>query len=172
MSLAHVLNSFFPPINRSLVHGVPAFDPQKLLSGPINAWGIIQDRRGNVTSYFSIKMLGTWNDNHGTLEEEFHYKNTGEIQKRCWNIHKKDDLLYKGTADDVPGGAEGIVYGNSMKWTYQMDIKVNNHSYRMNFEDWMWAIDEHTIMDKIAIRKFGITFAQITLLMRRQEKTS
>jgi hypothetical protein len=49
-----------------------------------------------------------------------------------------------------------------------MDLPVGESSYRVKFEDWMWAFDENTLMNRSYIRKFGITFAEVTLFMQRQ----
>ena len=51
----------------------PQADIKEFFNGPIKAWGIIQDRSGNVVSKFDVDMVGKWEDNKGVLEEDFHY---------------------------------------------------------------------------------------------------
>ena len=47
----------------------PKADIKEFFNGPIKAWGLIQDRSGNVVSRFDVVMNGTWKGNVGTFEE-------------------------------------------------------------------------------------------------------
>ena len=51
----------------------PAVDLQSYFQGPIKAWGFIQDWKGRVTTRFDVTMVGSWDGDMGTLEEEFNY---------------------------------------------------------------------------------------------------
>ena len=42
----------------------------RYLNGPLDAWGMFQNRKGEVVKRFHVKLLGTWSNNVGTLEED------------------------------------------------------------------------------------------------------
>jgi hypothetical protein len=49
-----------------------------------------------------------------------------------------------------------------------MDLEVDGTSYRVNFDDWFWAFDENTMMNRSYIKKFGIVMAEVTIFMQKQ----
>ena len=146
----------------------PEFNLKAYFTGPIKAWGIVQDRRGNVVSRFEADMLGRWDGDKGILEEVLHYYDNGRIQNRTWHISKIDDLTYKGTAGDIIGHARGESFGNAIYWTYEMEVPVGDRSYRLRFDDWMWAMDGDVIINRSYLKKFGITVAELTIFMQKQ----
>lgn len=148
----------------------PEFVLEEYFNGPIKAWGIVQDRSGNVINRFEADMVGTWDGNQGVLDEDFVYLDTGEEKKRIWKITKIDDLTYEGRADDIIGTATGTPYGNAVRWTYEMDIDANGKTYRLKFDDWIWAMNDGVIINRSYLKKFGITFAEVTIFMQKQDQ--
>lgn len=146
----------------------PAFKLEEYFNGPIKAWGVIQDRSGNVLNRFEAEIHGRWEGNEGVLDEVFTYYNSGEKQTRTWHITKVDELHYQGTAGDIIGTAQGRAYGNAIRWTYEMDVPVDDSKYRMKFDDWIWAMDGEVIINRSYLKKFGITFAELTIFMQKQ----
>ena len=49
-----------------------------------------------------------------------------------------------------------------------MDLPVGDNSYMVRFDDWIWAFDDSTVINRSYIRKFGLTFAEVTIFMQRQ----
>jgi len=49
-----------------------------------------------------------------------------------------------------------------------MDLPVGDKVYRVAFDDWMWAFNENTLMNRSYIRKFGLVMAEVTIFMQRQ----
>jgi hypothetical protein len=145
----------------------PKFNLKQYFSGPIKAWGIVQNRSGQVIQQFDIAMVGTWNGNLGTLVEDFSFYD-GKKQRRIWTISDKGNGLYEGRAEDILGTATGLTFGNAGQWTYTMDVPVKDGIYRMKFDDWMWAMNDGVLMNRSYMKKFGITFAEITIFMQKQ----
>lgn len=146
----------------------PPLDLQEYFTGPIKAWGIIQDRSGKVTRRFDVDMIGTWEGDTGTLDEDFVYYD-GETQKRIWTIKRLENGQYEGTAGDIVGKADGQVSGNTMRWAYQMDIEVDGKTYRLTFDDWMFLMNDGVLINRSYLKKFGITVAELTLFMQKQD---
>lgn len=145
----------------------PKFDLKNYFTGPIKAWGIVQDRSGKVIQQFDIQMLGTWNGNQGSLVEDFSFYD-GKKQRRIWTIIDRGDGTFEGRAEDILDTAKGFSFGNAGQWTYTMDVPVKDGYYRMHFDDWMWAMHDGVLMNRSYMKKFGITFAEITIFMQKQ----
>ena len=145
----------------------PVMDIQAYFNGPIKAWGIVQDRKGRVIRRFDVTMIGSWENDVGTLEEEFRYYD-GEEQQRVWTIKKITDTEYAGTADDILGIAKGQLNGGAMRWAYRMDLPVGNRTFRITFDDWMFLMNDGILINRSYLKKFGFTVAELTLFMQKQ----
>lgn len=145
----------------------PAMVIEQFFNGKIKAWGIIQDRSGDILSKFDVDMVGTWQGNEGKLVEDFKYYDSGKTQHRVWQIKKIDDKNYTGKAGDIIGIAKGTAHGNAINWHYEMEIPVKNSKYKMKFDDWMWAMNGDTVINRSYLKKFGITFAELTIFMQK-----
>ena len=60
---------------------------EEYFNGKVKAWGILQDRSGKVTRQFKADLIGSFDDNIITLDEDFYWTD-GEKQKRTWKIKK------------------------------------------------------------------------------------
>ncbi len=147
----------------------PPLDLKEYFTGPIKAWGVIQDRKGHVTRRFDVTMVGTWDGDVGTLEEHFDYYD-GETQKRTWTITKIAANTYEGTAGDILDKAHGNVEGSAMRWAYRMDLDVGDKTYRITFDDWMFLMNDGVLINRSYLKKFGITVAELTLFMQKQDQ--
>ena len=146
----------------------PAVRLEEYFNGPIKAWGIVQDRSGNIVNRFDIDIVGRWEGDRGELHEVFTYYDGGKIQNRTWEITRIDDMHYRGKAGDIIGVASGTAYGNAIYWTYEMDVPVNNTTYRLKFDDWIWAMNDGVVVNRSYMKKFGIRVAELTIFMQKQ----
>jgi len=146
----------------------PPLELKAYFTGPIKAWGLIQDRKGHATRRFDVEMVGTWEGDTGTLKEQFKYYD-GQTQERIWTIKKIADGRYEGTAGDILGKADGQIEGSAMRWAYQMDLPVGDTTYKITFDDWMFLMNDGVLINRSYLKKFGITVAELTLFMQKQE---
>jgi Protein of unknown function (DUF3833) len=146
----------------------PKADLKNYFTGPIKAWGIVQDWRGRVVNRFDIEMMGTWENDVGTLKEQFTYYD-GKKQERIWTIKKLPDGTYEGTASDILNTATGAVSGSAVRWNYVMDLPVDGKTYRIKFDDWMWEMNDGVIINRSYLKKFGLTVAELTIFMQKQK---
>ena len=147
----------------------PTLDLKEYFTGPIKAWGVVQDRRGHVKRRFDISMKGSWDGDVGTLEEHFDYYD-GKTEKRIWTIKKVEGSNYEGQAGDIIGTAKGKVEGNAMRWAYIMDLSVDNKTYRIKFDDWMFLMNDGVLINRSYLKKFGFTVAELTIFMQKQDQ--
>ena len=144
----------------------PALDLSHYLNGPLHAWGMFQNRKGEVVKRFHVKLLGTWHDKVGTLEEDFTYSD-GTIQRRVWTITRVDEHHYTGTAADVVGTAVGEAHGNALNWRYVLALPVEGTVYHVRFDDWMFLVDEEVMLNRAVMSKWGFRLGEVTLSFRK-----
>lgn len=147
----------------------PKLDIRNYLNGKVKAWGILEDRSGKITRRFVVDMKGKWYGNEGILEEYFTFDD-GEKSQRIWKIFFKDDHNFTAKAGDVIGQATGSQYGNVMQMKYVLDLEVDKEKqtkYEVTLDDWMYLLDEKTLVNKSTIKKFGITFGKLTIFFQK-----
>lgn len=144
----------------------PAFDPRQHLSGAILCEGVIYGPTGRVTSRFVADMLGEWSGNVGTLRETFRY-DTGVVQNRCWTLHLGNDGTLRATAPDVVGTGTGTVSGPSVQMLYNLKLDDTAGGHVLSVVDWMYLMDNGTIMNRSQFTKFGVTVAELVATMRK-----
>ena len=140
----------------------PALDLKRYFDGELVAHGIFTDRAGKVARRFTVQMTGTWQGNQGTLDERFTYSD-GKTERRVWRLTDLGGGRYTGRADDVVGEAQGQAAGNALNWTYTLRLPVDGKVYEVQFDDWMYLVDERVMLNKARMSKFGIFLGEVTL---------
>jgi hypothetical protein len=140
----------------------PVLDLKTYFNGTIDAWGLFQDRSGKVIKRFTVVMNCQWQGNKGVLDEDFTYSD-GTKQKRVWRLTETSPGVYSGTADDVVGQAVGRASGNALNWQYVLALPVDGKVYNVNFDDWMYLIDDKIMINKAVMSKFGFRLGEVLL---------
>ena len=146
----------------------PALEMSSFFNGTIDAWGMFQKRSGEVARRFHVEIQAKWTSpEEGTLDEHFTYSD-GEKQRRVWTLKRQPDGTWQGTADDVVGVATGRIAGNALRWTYVLRLPVDGKEYLVNFDDWMWQMDDQSMMNRSTMSKFGFDLGEVTLFFRKR----
>ncbi len=161
----------------------PKFSLFEFFEGDSLAYGIFEDRFGNLRRRFKVNISGSTSQQtisgkdieQLTLVEDFVYED-GEKQQRIWTI-KKDILengseIYIGQAQDVIGTAEGSASGSTFYWQYDIDLNILDKSFRVKFKDWIYQMDEYIAINKATVSKFGIEVGTVTLVFVRGDPAS
>jgi len=144
----------------------PALDLAQYFNGTVDGWGMFQDRSGKVVKRFHVRIDATWRGARGTLDEHFEYSD-GTKQSRVWTIVKDGDR-YTGTAADVVGEARGGASGNALHWNYVLALPVDDRVWNMDMDDWMFLVDEQTLLNRTTMSKFGFRVGEVTLSFRKR----
>ena len=144
----------------------PVLKLEEFYNGKLTAYGMVQSRSGEVLRRFRVDMLGRWEGKKGVLEETFFYDD-GEQQQRTWYLEKKADGLYGGTADDVVNPAEGQTSGYALNWQYTLSILVDGTTWDIDFDDWMYLLDENRLINRAEMNKWGFTVGEVTLWIEK-----
>lgn len=140
-------------------------------AGRTMAYGIFEDRFGDLRRQFVVTIDGTWQDDTLTLDEDFRYKD-GETARRVWTIRKLDAHTYEGAASDVIGTATGKSYGNVFNWSYGIDLPVGDDTWRVRFDDWMYLMDDGILLNWAHVTKWGIEIGTVTIVFRKDGAVS
>jgi Protein of unknown function (DUF3833) len=150
------------PVPADYANEKPRLDLKTYFNGPLTAHGIFTDRSGKVVRRFTVKMVGTWSGNQGVLDEDFTYSD-GKKDKRVWRLTDLGNGRYSGRADDVVGEAVGVAAGNALNWRYTLALNVDGRTIEVQFDDWMYLVDDRVMLNKAAMSKFGIYLGEVTL---------
>ena len=140
----------------------PRLDLRQYFNGVVDAWGVFTDRSGQVVKSFSVVMNCSWNGDEGVLDEDFVYSD-GTTQKRIWHLSHQGDGRYVGHADDVVGQAAGRTRGNAFNWAYTLALPVDGRVWHVQFDDWMYLMNERVMLNKASMSKLGIFLGEVTL---------
>ncbi|MBT0571093.1 DUF3833 domain-containing protein [Curvibacter sp. CHRR-16] len=146
----------------------PALDLRTYFNGVIDAYGVFTDRSGAVVKRFSVVMQCQWNGAQGVLDEDFVYSD-GTVQKRIWRLTQLPDGRYTGVADDVVGTAQGRAMGNAFNWQYTLRLPVDGSVYEVQFDDWMYLMNEQVMLNKATMSKFGVRLGEVTLSFNKRK---
>ena len=144
----------------------PRLDLRKFFNGTLDGWGMFQDRSGKVVKRFTVRIDARWEGNQGTLDEHFEYSD-GTKENRVWKI-SKDGNRYTGTAGDVVGTAVGTAAGNALSWNYVLALPVDGRTWNMDMDDWMYLVDERTLLNRTVMSKLGFAVGEVTLSFRKR----
>lgn len=144
----------------------PALDLSKFFNGSLVAHGIVQDYKGQVTRRFKVDLVAKWQGDQGVIDEVFYFDD-GEVDYRCWRLTKSANR-YIGTANDVVGKAQGVVSGNTLNWKYDLNVKTDNGEMTLFLDDWLYLIDDNTLINKTDMSLFGLDVAEVTLSINKQ----
>lgn len=147
----------------------PQFDMRAFLSGDLTAKGVFTDRAGRVLRRFSVTMNGRWDGDEGVLDERFQYSD-GSTQRRVWRLKQLAPGRYSGSADDVVGEAHGESAGNALRWKYTLALPVDGRIWHVTLDDWMFLMDERTVLNRSAMSKLGVHLGDVTLVISKDGK--
>ena len=151
-------------------NNTPKLNLFEFFAGETIAYGIFEDRFGNLKRQFRVNINGKIDNQILTLDEDFLYDD-GEQAKRIWKIEKKIDnnqkIIYEGQADDVEGKASGSISGNALNWSYDIYLNIKGSDIKVHFNDWIYKQSEDLAINRAYVSKFGINIGSVTLVFLR-----
>lgn len=144
----------------------PLLDLKTYFNGRLVAHGIFQDRFGLVRRRFVVELTGQWQGSEGVLDERFTYSD-GSTERRVWRLRDLGHGRYEGRADDVVGTASGTAAGNALHWRYTLRLPVDGRTWEVQFDDWMFLVDERTMINRAVMSKWGVRLGEVTLSFTR-----
>jgi len=148
-------------------------DMRQYFNGVVDAYGLFTDRSGKVVKRFTVVMNCSWSGpsgkEQGVLDEDFLYSD-GTKQKRIWHLQREPAQggqglqgSYTGRADDVVGVATGQEQGNAFYWAYTLNLPVEGRIIEVQFDDWMYLMNDRVMLNRATMSKWGVTLGEVTL---------
>ena len=147
----------------------PKLDLFSFFEGETIAYGIFEDRFGNLKRQFRVNIKGKTDNKTLILDEDFLYDD-GEKAKRIWTIQKQingNTISYVGNADDVEGKATGSISGNTLNWIYDIYLNIKGSNIKVHFNDWIYQQSDDLAINRAYVSKFGINIGSVTLVFLR-----
>lgn len=154
---------------RDYAQQTPTLDFQQFLQGKLTGWGVYQNRSGLVTKRFRIDMNADWQGNVGKFTENFTFDD-GSKQVREWVLTKIDENHYTGKANDSVGLGNGELWGNTLHWDYTILTETDSGTYALDYDYWMYLVDENTLINRATLSKFGITVGDIIVTFHKTQQ--
>lgn len=143
----------------------PVFDLRTHLAGPLVSEGVIYGPLGRVTSRFVAEMDGTFEGGSGVLREHFRMAGKGTLERE-WALTIGNDGSVRATAADIVGEARGQQAGSAMMLSYRLRLKVPRGEQVLDVTDWMYLMENGTIINRSEMRKFGLKVAELIATIR------
>ncbi len=80
----------------------PSFSLERFFNGDVKAWGIVQNRSGEVVQRFTVDIVGSMDGNVLVLDERFTYSLGEGPESRIWRITPEADGTYTGQVGKYP----------------------------------------------------------------------
>ncbi len=143
----------------------PEFDIRTHLSGTFISEGMIYGPTGRVVSRFVAQMEGRWQGETGSLSETFQYAGGG-TQARRWELILAEDGAFTAEAEDLVGTGTGQQSGATVRLNYRIRLPADAGGHVLDVTDWMYLMENGTIMNRSEMRKFGIKVAELVATIR------
>lgn len=143
----------------------PEFDIRTVLNGPLLCDGIIYGPTGRVASRFTAKFDAEWTGDSGVMREHFKY-DSGTEQHREWRLSVGEGGQIIADADDLVGSGSGQQAGSGVKLKYRIKLPEGGGGHELDVVDWMYLLENGTIMNRSQFRKFGIKVGELVATMR------
>jgi len=111
-------------------------------------------------------MQADWQDDTGKFTENFFF-NDGTKEKREWILTRIDEHHYISKANDSVGTGQGEVWGNSMHWEYTIRTKTDSGTYDLDYDYWMYLVDNEVLINRATLSKFGYQLGNITVTFKK-----
>jgi hypothetical protein len=149
--------------------GLPELRLEEFFQGRSRAYGLFEDRFGNVRRQFIVDIDGRWDGQELVLDEHFVFSD-GERSRRVWRMRKTGPDSWEGRADDVIGAATGRIAGNALNFRYTIDLDIGGRKLRTRFDDWLFLQPDGVLINRAHVTWWGIEIGQLTLTFRRQDQ--
>lgn len=144
----------------------PKLITKEFFNGNLTAHGVVKNRSNKVIRHFNATIKAYWENGQGTLEEKFIFDD-GEVQYRTWKLmpNKNNPEIFSATAGDVVGTGEGKTSGNAFNLNYVLKVKYNESTINVNVNDWMWLVNDKTLLNESTLTKFGFKVGTVQLVI-------
>ena len=161
-ALLLAIASCSPPPVRSFAGDGPEFDPVRFFSGPIQSWGVMENRSGEPTA---IVVTGGRGEPEGP--DGVHFPQRVQVgddkpMQRDWHMRRLGVGRYEATANDMVGTAQGEAAGRTFHWTWTLALHPGNPLTNVSMDQWWYLQTDGSMLNRTIITKLGVVVAEVT----------
>ncbi len=138
----------------------PDFDPVVFWAGHHASWGVVENRAGEPTDTVQTDCVGT-PEASGLHMVQTLKLGDGTVQHRDWHL-RRDGQAFVATANDMVGEARGAAAGRVFHWSFVLATRPGNALFNVTFDQWMYLLDDGSMMNRTTVRKFGVIIAEVS----------
>ena len=144
----------------------PQFKLEVFFSGKVEAFGHMilffpKKRVDNIKATFD----GNFRNSDLHLKEEYF---DGNLKiKRIWIFKKTANNDYIGYEKNVKGSIKVHSRDNILEMSYKFNTHYKCFNFLVNIRDYMYLIDDKTLINKSVISKFGFTIGETILIYKK-----
>jgi len=127
------------------VDNAAQLDIKNFFNGDIEGFGIVQNSDGKIVGTVVVKIVGKWDDNKGTIQQNFTYHD-GRKDNRTLLITTNSDATFDAVGHDVVKAAQGKQIGNAAQSNYSLMIGQKSSKAEVAFEDRMYLVDDKSLV--------------------------
>lgn len=150
----------------------PLFLPERFFVGRVEGWAVLESLVGGLLKRASITGHGEFESHTETvLFTEAYTFDDGHSDTLHWTIRKGQEGRYTGLENRLEGEAIGEQAGCAFHWKYTRDTpQAGGKSFKLNFDDWFYAIDDRACIVRGSAGRAGIPFATAHVTYRKLPK--
>lgn len=147
----------------------PLFLPEKFFVGRLEGWAVLETLIGGLLKWATISAHGAFEASSDTvLFTETYNFDDSRSDTLQWTIHKMAKGQYIGHKNRLEGEAMGEQAGCAFHWKYTRDTpQGDGKSFKLNFDDWFYAIDDRVCIVRGSAGRAGISFATAHVTYRK-----
>lgn len=138
----------------------PPFDPVRFFTGHVRSWGVLE-RSGGPADIVTTDCNGSV-ESDGSLHMVQELDVGGDLSRRDWHLRHTGPGGYEATANDMVGTAHGMAAGRAFHWTWTLALRPGNRLFDVTMDQWWYAFDDGTMLNRTTISKLGFTMAEVT----------
>lgn len=142
------------------------FDIRQHLNGAMICEGVIYGPSGRVNTRFVADMNAKWVGNDGHMTEEFRYDTGGSLDRK-WTLRLNGDGRFQAMAPDIVGVGQGRQAGSAVELKYAIKLPESAGGHVLDTTDWMYLMENGTIINRSQMRKFGIKVGELVATIRK-----
>lgn len=153
---------------QSLDDQKPILKPEKFFDGHVTGYGFSETRFGSIRNWFEADFHGETTGDTSIWQETLTYDD-GRVEKRTWEIVRKDKHRYDVEATGMVGSGSGVAYGNAVRWNYHLNQTLGGTDWTFWVDDWMYKMDKNTLIVRATFSYFGITVGRGYIFLRKTQ---
>ena len=138
----------------------PQLSLEAFFAGDTIAYGIFEDRFGNLKRQFRVNITGT-------IEDDVLIRDSRTWRIKRTGIDDNGHIAYEGIAVDITGVASGLVAGNALNWRYDVTLDMGGTQLEVHFDDWIYQQDEHIALNRAYVSKYNIDIGSVSIVFVR-----